>query len=270
MLNAELIGGSEKFRRNIEADFRERSAELEEDFRERTDKLNEDIEAKRTELREEEATLSDKLKEIDDRQNTHVRRELRKEILEEIRKRTKEFKLTDRTNQLRRPVHVVCWVLLILLGGVATYYAKELFKLLDITDASGIAIGVIAGKQLLLSAAFGATVIFYIRWMNAWFAEHSSTEFRLRQCQLDIERASWVVESALEWKDEKGGTIPIDLLEPIAKNLFAGESDTSEEMHPSDELASALLGSASKIRLGIGDSEVKIDGKKLSKTKNPD
>ena len=262
--NAELIEGSERFRRNVETDFRERSDKLEADFRSRLETLESDFENRRDDVRAEEKRLTEKLQEIDDRQNTHVRRELRKEILEEIRQRTRDFKLTDRTNSLRRPVHVVSWLLMLALGAAAVYYAKELFSLIS-NNGSSLAIGIVTGKQLLLSAAFGATAIFYLRWLNAWFSEHSDTEFRVRQFQLDIERASWVIESALEWKDEKGGTIPTELLAPITRNLFEPDSDRGEALNPSDELASALLGSASKVRLGVGDSEIELDGKKLSK-----
>ncbi|WP_348719983.1 hypothetical protein [uncultured Alcanivorax sp.] len=128
-----------------------------------------------------------------------------------------------------------------------------------------MSVAILVGKQILLSGAFGASVIFYVRWMNAWFSQHASTEFQLRQFQLDIERASWVVETALEWKDAKGSTIPAELLGPISNNLFGAESTDSSVVTPADELASALLGTASKVRLNVAGSELELDGKKLNK-----
>ena len=267
-LNEELVRGSEKFRKSVEKDYRERTKELEGNFDDRSVHLNEEIDKKRGAIIEREEKLASKLKEIDDRQNTHVRRELRQQILEEIRNRAEEFKLTKGTNNLRWPIHFVCMALVAILGVSAAYYAKESLSALVQNPANNIAVAVLVGKQLLLSGAFGASVIFYLRWMNDWFSQHASTEFQLRQFQLDIERASWVVETALEWKDAKGSTIPAELLGPISSNLFGSNGDKSSEVAPADELASALLGTASKVRLNVAGSELELDGKKLSKAQS--
>lgn len=264
-LNEELIRGSEEFRRNLQTDFQRRSDELEGDFRNRLDGLDKDFEKRKASLDERDESIAKKLKEIDDRQNTHVRREIRKDILEEIRSRSREFKLTEGTNRLRLPVHAVCLVLLGVLGVASAFFAKELADLIKIDAAFSTGIGILAAKQILVSAAFGATAVFYIRWLNAWSSEHAEAEFKLRQFQLDIERASWVVETSLEWKDARDGAIPSELLEPISRNLFSDQKDRKPEIHPADELASALLGTAAKVRLRAGDSELELDGKRLAR-----
>lgn len=264
-LNENLIRDSEKFRKKVEKDYRDRSADLERKYDERSDQFNAEIEEKRNALIRREEKLAEKTKEIDDRQNTHVRRELRQQILEEIRNRTEEFKLTKGTNNLRWPIHIVCVLLVTVLGSSAFYYAVESIEALRLDQVNNLSLAVLVGKQLLLSGAFGASVIFYIRWMNTWFSQHASTEFQLRQFQLDIERASWVVETALEWKDAKGSTIPAELLGPISNNLFGSESSDTSDLTPADELASALLGTASKVRLNVAGSELELDGKKLNK-----
>lgn len=81
-----------------------------------------------------------------------------------------------------------------------------------------------------------------------------------------MERASWIVETSLEWNDAKNDKIPAELLESLTKNIFREQSDKVERLvHPADQLASALMGSASMIRLKAGDSELEIDPKKLQK-----
>lgn len=264
-LNEQLIRGSEEFRKTVEKDYRERSKELEGKFDERTTELNSQIDEKRAALIDREEKLAKRIQDVDDRQNTHVRRELRTEILDEIRKRTNEFKLTKGTNNLRWPIHLVCLALVGALGASAIYYAIESIKALSANPVSNVALMVLVSKQLLLSGAFGASVVFYVRWMNTWFSQHATTEFQLRQFQLDIERASWVVETALEWKDAKGSTIPSELLGPISNNLFGSNEEATGEATPADELASALLGTASKVRLNVAGSELELDGKKLGK-----
>jgi len=88
--------------------------------------------------------------------------------------------------------------------------------------------------------------------MNRWFERHSELEFQLKQFELDIDRATWVVETALEWRQEQHSTIPNHLLESISRNLFSrSDKDEGSDMHPADYLASALLGKASALRLAL-------------------
>ena len=154
---------------------------------------------------------------------------------------------------------------MILLGGGAIYYAIELGGVVRDNNITNWAIVATLSKQLLVSVSFGATAVFYIRWLNSWFSEHANNEFRLRQLQLDFERASWVVETAFEWKGAEGSAIPKELLEPISKNLFSPDENLRQDVHPADQLASALLGTASAVRLKSGDSELELDGKRLAK-----
>ncbi len=73
------------------------------------------------------------------------------------------------------------------------------------------------------------------------------------------------------WKDAKGTSIPSELLNSLSRNLFSEVKDKSEPLvHPSDQLASVLLGSASTIKLKAGNAEIQVDPKKLSKSKPVD
>jgi hypothetical protein len=265
-LNIKLIQGSEEFRRDVESDYRSRTNELELDYRGRLDNLNSDIENKKKLLEQEKSELAQKLKAIDDRQNTHVRREIRKDILQEIKTRTEEFCLTRGTRGLRMPVHVACLILLVLLGVANVAYGIEFSNIIYKSGVSTLSISILATKQAFLSLAFGITAVFYIRWLNNWSSQHANAEFALKQFQLDIERASWVVETAFEWKDLKGKSIPNELLDPISRNLFTNQKEPESKLHPADELASALLGTAAKVRLQAGGSELEFDGKNLKKT----
>ena len=63
--------------------------------------------------------------------------------------------------------------------------------------------------------------------------------------------------------------MPDNLLSSVTKNLFNPQAEPETVLHPADELASALLGSASKVKLKVGDSEVDFDkpGKIAKKAK---
>jgi hypothetical protein len=103
--------------------------------------------------------------------------------------------------------------------------------------------------------------------MNRWFEQHSLTEFHLKQFELDMERASWLVETSLEWKDAKGTAMPPELMKSLSTGLFNNRDEVEQVVHPADQLASALLGSASAIKLQAGESSIEVDPKKLKKQK---
>ena len=119
---------------------------------------------------------------------------------------------------------------------------------------------VVAIKGLTLTALAGGIFVWYLRWLNHWSSRHADGEFQLRQTELDIDRASWVVETALEWKNSQQSAIPDSLLSSISRNLFQkpGEFDERDGPSAADQLASALLGEASKVKLNIGGNEVEL------------
>ena len=103
--------------------------------------------------------------------------------------------------------------------------------------------------------------------MNKWFEQHAKAEFELRQFQLDIDRASWVVETSLEWKTILGSPIPTVLLESITNNLFVhDEANKKESATPVTDFTSAILGTSSKMKIKSGNTELELDGKRINKS----
>ncbi|MCM0752025.1 hypothetical protein DEA98_14245 [Brucella pseudogrignonensis] len=102
--------------------------------------------------------------------------------------------------------------------------------------------------------------------MNRWVERYADTEFYLKQFELDIDRANWVVETALEWKEKQDRTIPDALLGSISRNLFLKtDRDEDADMHPADYLASAILGRASALNLKVPGGELQLTGKDIKK-----
>lgn len=100
--------------------------------------------------------------------------------------------------------------------------------------------------------------------MNRWFEQHASAEFLLKQFELDIDRASWVVETAMEWRRDQNAEIPTSLLEGITRNLFADGGDSAQAHSAADDLASALVGNASQLKVKLGNNELNFDRKGLA------
>lgn len=86
--------------------------------------------------------------------------------------------------------------------------------------------------------------MFLIRRSNRWFDKHAAEEFSQKRFELDLPRASWLVEMAIEWQSERGSEIPESLVERFGNNLFEQQEARAEPLHPPDQLASALLGAS--------------------------
>jgi len=265
-LNEELVKSTHEYRLQLDKEYGEKLRTLEEELINKRAALDTEFTYKEAEVSAQVEEFDKKRKELDDSSNTHARREIRRDILKEIKSRQAKFSLTEGTNSLRKPIAIAMIGLITIFVVLAGVSIKEFYDVLQGSDINKI---IIAGiKQTIYSAGAIGSVIFLIRWMNRWFELHSQSEFALKHFELDMERASWLVETSLEWKDAKGTAIPPELLESLSNNLFSSEKEKIDPLqHPADQLASALLGSASTIKLKSGDSALEIDPKKLAKSK---
>jgi hypothetical protein len=115
---------------------------------------------------------------------------------------------------------------------------------------------------LSLAGAIG----FYIKWADNWARQHADEEFKLRQLELDVDRASWLVEMALEWKEERGTEIPKELVDRLSRGLFVKGSSKGEIQHPAQDLASSLLGASAALKIDVpGLGQLQLDRKGLNR-----
>jgi hypothetical protein len=138
--------------------------------------------------------------------------------------------------------------------------SAEVIAKTAVTDVDRTHLFWLWGRFTLFSFGLVGTLLFYIRWQNRWAEQHIGSEFQLQQFYIDVNRANWVIESCLEWRKETESAIPKELIASISKGLFVNnQAEPETVIHPADELASALLGTASKLRLRVGDSELDFD-----------
>lgn len=260
-------------------DVAEQRRQIDLELQERRDVQNREVESFRQqeadkarkrsqELSDREAELETRIAEIDDRQARHVRRQIRKDIKDALARRADKFELTAGTRRLRRPLFWFSIILLLVFGGGLLFYTIEGAQQIVAGAAQAGSISsepwLIAIRLAVFGLAFGSTAIFFMRWNNRWFEQHASEEFLLKRLELDLDRASWVVEMAMEWKEEKGTEIPAHLLDRLTANLFTGGQPEAEPLHPADQLASALFGTSAGATLKLpGGSEVKFDRKSV-------
>lgn len=213
------------------------------------------------EYAERAQALEAQRKEIDDRNNTHVRREISRQFKARLASYNSEFKLTQGTRRLRWPVHSAVAIALIAVVLAIIYFGATA---VDPLSGWPYALSILRTTSLTLAAAI--LVWWYLRWLTAWSNQHAKVELQLRQLELDMDRASWVVETALEWKQQQGSAIPVQLLNSVSRNLFdsADKVDIGQP-HPMDQLASALLGSASRAKLTLAGNELEFERGALKK-----
>lgn len=285
-LNEELIEKGSEFRASLEKRYEEKLEALSNEIEEKKNSLEADFEKKYSDLENREQSLAERLSKVDDRDNTHARREIRDNMLSDVKQRVSNFSLSRSTEKKRTPVLagiillITAMAVLLALSiiEIGTLHKQELTRLNSINNisledsnllsqetAAKIALVEIDRTATywlwirisLLTFGFAASVIFYIKWQNKWAEQHAANELQLQQFYIDVNRANWVIESCLEWTKETEVGIPSEIISSMTRNLFRNQQQEQEQViHPADELASALMGSASRLRLKLGEHEL--------------
>ncbi len=230
---------SKAYRRELDAKTDNLQQQLEEKvFQE----LEAKYEKKEKSLHQREQEIIEKQKIFDEKDNQQARRTLREDFKKLIAERTTDYSLSDSTVKKRVPIHAVFIAIFIaLIFSAVGAIEGSLSSTADWYDRARLPISLVA----LVGMA-----IFYIRWLDSWSQRHIDEELRLKQLDVDIDRASWVVEMALEWKEEKGTEIPQELIDRLTRNLFREARSKDDVRHPTEDILSTFLGEATKFRLG--------------------
>jgi hypothetical protein len=191
-----------------------------------------------------ERQLDERDKTIDARSNVQARRDLHRNVKEELKARAKQFVLTTGTRRLRwGPLVATVFLMLAFLAAAGIFIAMD-WNHPDLTNARAINLYT---RQSLAILGFVLTTSFLIRWLQKWFQRHADEEFRLKRLDLDIDRASWLVEMALEWRLEKGEELPDRLIELLGRGLFTEADPGETDIHPIETAMTAFFANASNV-----------------------
>lgn len=226
----------------------------------RTEELTKEHKAKVDTVTAREAELDAHRREIDDRSNRHARRQLRTDLKGTFKARADSFKLSFGTRALRLPIACL-YVLLMFAFGYGIYQCNQ--KQAKVAPQQYDWVLIV--QQAALAVGLAVTAGFFIRWNDSWFREHASEEFKLKRLEIDVDRASWICEMALEWKAEAKAEMPQLLMERLSQNIFIDDSPKHEPTSNADTLASAILGTASEVNVRAGNTEIKLDRKSMAK-----
>ncbi|MFZ6772312.1 hypothetical protein ACO0LB_06295 [Undibacterium sp. SXout7W] len=304
-LNEELIKkGSEQnleYRKKLDEEFDARISKRLEELEEERKKFTSEVLIQQAQLTDKSIALDEKLKTIDDSNNTHARRQIRDNMLKDVENQFVSFGVSEKTESKRAPVQKGMFTLMLVFFAIlslsifelTTIYSAETkihsYKSNTDTNLKKTAVNQASAslpsssensptssnevsldpstkiyalwvRIALLSFGLIGSTLYYIKWVNRWAEHHANLEFQLQQFKMDINRASWAIESSLEWQKNTSTPMPADLITSITKGLFVTEKSEPERViHPADELASALLGSASKLTLKSGENKFEFD-----------
>jgi hypothetical protein len=241
--------------------------------------IQEDFDGKRQVLAAREV-------ELDDRANTHVRREFAKQMAGLSDTQLKANLLTKSRTSFWVPLAICVFPILILayvvsseLGFIGTF-ADSIAKIAvdgKLTpDQKTILIGNVNYQILyaqirivLQSLGIAALVWFALRLASSRYSLVSGWERDLHRFRLDTERAGFLVEGDLEARKVNQEGLPDVLLESFSRNLFSS-SDSAHGPTSSEGLGgalNALLGQAAKVRVGPDGVNVEVEGRGIRKAR---
>jgi len=209
---AKLIEDTHGYRRGLDERFDEKRSQLVSEVAQTRAQLQQQADARTETLNEKAAALQAKEKDLDDRSARHARRALHQSLQTQLKAHTTNFALTHGTAEKRRLIHGLFTAALAFDAGLTifTLWAEQ-----GAPGALPTIVRILAGI-----VGFAVIVILYIRWADLWFRQHADEEFHLKRMSIDVDRASWVVETAMEWQHENKGPIPEQLLAELTRGLF--------------------------------------------------
>lgn len=214
------------------------------------------------ELEERQKALDSLQKTLDDRNNTHVRRDIRASLLDITKERLANFSVSKETRFQYWAVHAVAFLgLIALASGAAIYGSQVAVDSKGEYPSAAIALLVKSGALAATAIALGS---WYLGWLNRWLQRIADAEFKLQQFRLDIERASWLAETVLEWKSTSQEPFPELLASRLSSGLFTSSStDVDDPKTPGGHLAEALFGAAASAKIKVGEQEINFDRKSI-------
>jgi hypothetical protein len=193
-------------------------------------KQQEEVEIARKEFEKAKA-------DFDDRQRTHVRRDLLKKIQENIDMRRNQSSLiTSAASRSRLLIHITSWFFICLAGYFTFVAGKHLYDALGKPPFDWRVVPPFSFLALFLVGI----LIFYFRWTSRWSDVLAHNDLAIAQYASDILRASWIAELLFEVKEDQQKEIPPEVLASLTEGLFKRDPLRPGKYHPSDDVLATL------------------------------
>lgn len=209
------------------------------------------------EYKQRHLELDKRATELDLADSKTARRKIREGMRQKLDVLSKNLKSTEETRSDRR------YFFGFIIGGLVLFGVITVEAGFAITNSPTNYFAMF--RMLASSVLFSGVLIFALRWQANWIANRTKEELRLLNTSLDVERASWVLESLIELKTEEIQEMPSELLEAVTRNLFSEGASAHQVEAPLNELADILQQGAKSVKIKLGENEVELDASALKK-----
>lgn len=252
----------------------DRQRDLDEYRREIDEAAAAQVAAERERLRAEHSVAEDALQarvaefesktaNLDDRENTHVRRELQKSMAKISTEALEQPLLASSQTSFRRTEQIAigfAFILIVLAG-----FQTVLLTLRPISD-NLVYFGEV--RVVLLGLGAGALIWYALRLGGTRHRQIGRWEHELHKFRLDTERASFLIEGELEARKTNGSALPEVMLDRFSRGLFSSSDGDSDR--GGDEIGSTLghlLSRAASVKVGTDGVSVEVDKSGIKKAR---
>ena len=259
----------------------EQSAELHKTLKSDRKKLQKTYDDKSNELNAREA-------ELNNARARSERRGLRQSINAALRNSLENEIIPQSARFARYPIIMIAGIGLAFSLYFAFFSFNQFAQLItqlgqgreDVNDVaflvnSGLINWLFASLFLRGSIGIGAATFFgyyLIRYFKNLEETANRRALDLERYLFDIDRASWVIETIMELKDDEGiSTIPEPWLRGTTHNLFGSDGVKNEDTQNPLEALGEILATGAKLKVGNGGGELEIQpkaAKKIAKKSN--
>jgi hypothetical protein len=222
-------------RSELEGEYAAKRVQLAELDEERNRQHNERAKRAQEQLEELRRELEESRKAIDDREPMHVRRQLRKDISTEIQSRVASDLHPKRTSWTGHGVFIFSVICACIAAAISYYSYVGFVELIgsEPADAPPTLLVVALGARGIISsiAAIGF-LIYALTWIRSSYVRDVQTSNELQRYALDINRASWIIETIMEMTTKEGRDLPDKWIEGACHGLFRGHDGDHREVTP--------------------------------------
>ncbi|WP_339716548.1 hypothetical protein [uncultured Sneathiella sp.] len=258
-LHRQMISTAEKQRHKYEEEYQERLNALEDKKHSKLDEIQKVADEEKEKLAVLEKEIEEKQKSLDDRDHMHVRRELREKITSNIESNLSTALVPTRSSIMSTFIITISILAAVAFGLLAYENLLALTELIaqaknKTTDADlnyNLLVWLYSIRAAFVSIASLGFIIYALNWLKRSYLEDVKVSRELQRYALDINRASWTIETVMEMtNDENDNVTPPDhWIESVCYGLFRSGSSEKSQMTALDAWGK-LLGVSGKAELG--------------------
>ncbi|MDO5895834.1 hypothetical protein [Agrobacterium sp. Azo12] len=276
-LHVAMLENAEELRAKYESD----AALRRQQFEEQQLTAEEDIRRREAEaldrIKTEQVALDERFKQFDQSDHMFARRKQREEISAQVQ----DFLVRPQGSISTQLKFTMLVGAVILASGAAGYFAYETFlefiSLLSREPANPSISPAIPDRTYLiwflgvrggiLSATCIGFALYLINMVRKSHDEELEYQHQLRRYGMDINRASWVIETAMEMTTKEGAALPERWIEGACAGLFQVDDKKDAEVSSLAALG-AVMGLGPEVTVGPNGASFKIPSKGAKKAAN--